>query len=228
LYSAWQESVKHGSSSLFPEFVCSHILRPFQSSLLNYALPLDRYKNAFGSGAIKVVSYDNLTSNGTDIFQHFLMQVLCLPSVPKIQAENINTSLPPQITELIRALNAIHFQRARVRSAAIRDAFLSSARRPPSPQLGALIAKIAEDQHIFRIDQNNFLDLAVVGSFERQFGQNILNASASGSLFDEHSAREIAYCGQDYILDPAARKALEVAYKTALSEQSKQIDSPAT
>jgi hypothetical protein len=107
LPSAWQEEVKQGGEATYPAFLLNHLADPQSSSLLNHGIVLDRYAQAFGQEAIRVVAYDGVIEAGDDLLAFFLRKVLQIGIDLPPAAGRINRALPTVDVEIIRALNVM-------------------------------------------------------------------------------------------------------------------------
>jgi hypothetical protein len=104
--SAWQEAVKQGGSETLPHFVLGHVLRLGESPLLNPAVTLARFADAFGRAAIRLVAYDRLVERDDDLLDVFLRRILGVDLAAPPRGPRINRALPPADVEIIRVLNA--------------------------------------------------------------------------------------------------------------------------
>jgi hypothetical protein len=124
LPSAWQEHVRQGHTTTFPEFILRQTM-----GYDGFARPdttiLDSYSKVFSPDQIKIVSYSYLIDNNLDIASHFLASFLDLPDIELPDVGRPNQSLSILDAELIRALNAIRTPRGGEWSTAIRDWYLT-------------------------------------------------------------------------------------------------------
>jgi hypothetical protein len=107
LPSAWQEDVKQGGEATYPAFLLNHLADPQSSSLLNHAIVLDRYAQAFGQRAIRVVAYDGVIEAGDDLLEFFARRILQVRIDPPAAKGRVNRALPPVDVEIIRTLNVM-------------------------------------------------------------------------------------------------------------------------
>ncbi len=124
LPSLWQETVKHGHTMTFSEFVAWELRRHDIFAAWDTAV-LDGFSTVFGAGQVKVVSYSYLVDNSIDIASHFLSTFLNLHDIELPDVGRPNVSFSAWNIELIRALNAIHAKQGGERSPALRNWFLA-------------------------------------------------------------------------------------------------------
>ncbi len=110
LSSVWQEGVKHGGTTLFPEFLAIRMTNVFGTHTLNYSQPLRRYTQAFGRECINLVSYSNLMDSGCDIFQHFCATFLGWDEVSSPRTGRFNASMDLTDIEIVRVLKCSWFR----------------------------------------------------------------------------------------------------------------------
>ena len=111
----------------FPEYICERLLNPPSSTLVNFGHGLGIYARVFGPGAISIVSYDQVVAEGLDLVRHFAATFLGLPELPPLDLPRVNVSPGAVDVEIIRALNAIEWNR-RNGSAPVRYAITLSDR----------------------------------------------------------------------------------------------------
>jgi hypothetical protein len=111
--SLWREVVKHGSLTTLPEFALSCLADPIASQEINFEPILARYTAVFGGRALRLVSYNGVIEAGIDLLTHFCQHFLGWPNPPPTGLDRVNQSLDMVDTEIIRALNALEWIRAR-------------------------------------------------------------------------------------------------------------------
>lgn len=111
--SLWREIVKHGSLDALPEFVLKCLQNPPEMDIVNFGIVLDRYASAFGINNLRTASYNALLEDGQDLLTHFCANFLDWPDPPPTGLGRVNASLDMVDTEIIRALNALEWTRAR-------------------------------------------------------------------------------------------------------------------
>ncbi|HEY1935288.1 MAG TPA: hypothetical protein VGG99_25055 [Acetobacteraceae bacterium] len=111
--SLWRETVKHGSLEGLPEFALKRLQNPPETDIVNFGIILDRFAKVFGAGNLRTVSYNAVLEDGQDLLTHFCASFLDWPDPPLPGLGAVNASLDMVDTEIIRALNALEWTRAR-------------------------------------------------------------------------------------------------------------------
>jgi hypothetical protein len=110
--SCWQEVVKQGSNITMPEYVLSCLGDPTASPMVDFSHILDRYAAIFGSGSLRLVSYNSALEAGDDLLVHFCRTFLSWPGPPPTGLGRVNESLDMVDTEILRVFNILEQQRA--------------------------------------------------------------------------------------------------------------------
>lgn len=131
LPSLWREAVKHGSLTTLPEFALSCLSNPAAAEEINFDLVLGRFVSVFGSRALKLVSYNSLLESNVDLLAHFCQNFLHWHNPPATGLGRVNESLGMVDTEIIRALNALEWMRAREERAHLHKPFLEAKAELP-------------------------------------------------------------------------------------------------
>jgi hypothetical protein len=121
--SCWHDAVRHGSLMTLPEFALPHLSDPLASPIINFAHVLARYAAVFGPGVLRIVSYNGVLEAGKDLSAHFCQHFLGWPRPPATGLERIDATLDMVDSEIIRALNALEWTRAREDRQRLFDAF---------------------------------------------------------------------------------------------------------
>jgi hypothetical protein len=124
LASTWQESIKHGSTWMFPEYLLQHLQNPFNSQVLNYNIVLGRYAKYFGAENIIIRSYDNVLSLHHNIFEDLLSTILGGQVPLKGRNYRENTSENSLNVEVLRLINVSLFGRSEDPSSRILDIYM--------------------------------------------------------------------------------------------------------
>ena len=111
--SCWRESVKHGSLVTMPEYVLTCLGDPTASPIVNFCHILDRFAAVFGSGSIRIVSYNGVLEAGEDLLSHFCRNFLSWSDPPPTGFGRVNPSLDMVDTEIIRTLNTLEWTQSR-------------------------------------------------------------------------------------------------------------------
>ena len=192
LPSWWQEEVKHGSMTSFFEYVLPHVLRPFVSKILNPAVVLDLYANAFGKENIIVVDYDRARNAGGILAPLWKLLGVELDGVKN---EMVNSSLKMEFVEIIRALNAIAHANDQANGPKMRSLFLR--RRKEDPIRGAvdkLSAMINEYKKPLTLG-GGFFEKSISTDFRKKYASNFIN-----QLSDDLPKREVMVPSDNWIL----------------------------
>lgn len=150
LLSYWQEVVKHGSSVSYPKFVLRHVGNPFASGILNGVATLNKWKTVFGDKSPTIVDFDKIASDGADICDVLLHQVLGL-DLSFGAGEKINVSMNFVDVEIIRVLNALVSATGKPVTTNVREAFLGLKRQGDS-RVRKLFDAIGDDLEDFSVE----------------------------------------------------------------------------
>lgn len=143
LFSEWKEDVKHGRSLSFGDVCVSEYIKPYKSERLNSILQLNAYADAFGKKNLIILDWASGKRQGTTVED--LLGSLGFDVRVKQDFENVNSSLPIEVVEVLRLLNAIHTNAGNPPSAVVRERFLKQkvAMHPTVNKLLALVAGTA-------------------------------------------------------------------------------------
>jgi hypothetical protein len=168
LVSTWQESVKHGETLSFHEFVEPHISRPFSSHILNQCLILDRYRDQFGISSIKIVDYDAAIAGG-DIFDSFC-RASGSPGLANIgDFVVVNQSMALWEIELLRVLNAFAQYEGRLYGSNVRAAWLEYKKNNNTDNSLKELQKEISELIMFKTRSFNIRDSHPIQALERRF-----------------------------------------------------------
>jgi hypothetical protein len=209
LPSGWQELIKHGETTTFPEFLSSHMVNAFGSHVMNYGHTLARYAEHFGLPNISLVSYSNIVDSGGDLLINFCRNFLAWPDPPVPSLGRVNVSLGPVEVEVIRALNVIDRAHGGKQSSHIFRAFRQAK---PTLDLTDLLAAI--EGHVVRLRVNEGLGALHYLHTElvRQFG-GLLTEPRTGPQLFAPKVSDIPYIRQDYLLGSGPAAALLDVYE---------------
>lgn len=164
LYSWWQEEVKHGAISTFPEYALPHLCKPMKSSIYNLEVVLARYRKFLKSSSIYVGDYESFLSSAG--IEAFFEGILCVkfPVMPE-EEKIINKGLGAFDIEMIRILNAIFWLNGQPGSS-VREKYLKN-KSTLDQQLLSELKKAFE---------SSFIDIELGGLFQdRAIYQNLSN-----------------------------------------------------
>lgn len=203
LPSSWQEIVKHGQSRTLSEFMLKLFVNPFASRLINCAIRLDTFEQAFGRESLALVSYENIVDQGGDLGEHFFRSFLSWPDAPLIQGIRPNPSLSILDIEVIRALNALKPTVGPQRAAS----YLSLR---PQLDLSIVLAAMEGHRQAIRINENAPNLRAVHEEAFEKYG-GCLVPPRSGRLFFVPKEGAIDYVKESYLLQNGVLESLKAA-----------------
>jgi hypothetical protein len=209
LPSGWQEMIKHGHTTTFPEFLSEHMVNLFRSNVINYGHTLARYVQHFGLSNISLVSYSNIVDGGGDLFINFCQKFLSWNDPPAPAHGRVNVSLDPVEVEIIRALNAIELLHGGEKSTAIIQKYRRSKNKLV---LANLIAAIKSNVAHSRINEGLGPLQYLHGELFRQYGSLLVEPRSGPRLFAPKLS-EIPYVRQDYLLTEGVAASLHDIYR---------------
>ncbi|MFM2328091.1 MAG: hypothetical protein RLZZ494_194 [Pseudomonadota bacterium] len=191
LVSSWQESIKHGAEATWSEYFFPHMARPYGSQLFNPSVVLDLYHKNF-PGKVKVLNFDTLAADGTDLVTALLQTVEVSPPF-EVKQERINASMPIPHVEVLRALNVMWRQHGNGSSnVRVRTAFLGLVKQGHADikQLAALVSNTMAPQQVAgsftqQAPFSTFLakyQSALVGRWEQQLSPKTYNLPSTAWL----------------------------------------------
>ena len=210
--SLWKQNVKEGFYETFPEMYIRALSNLSTAPDLNNRLVWDKFARIFGRESLKLVSFDNLVEKNVDFVEHFLHCFLGvkLPAIAESLAGGdiiMNHSPDTVDTEILRALNAIHFRRRGETSDAVRVRYLRSTQLPGMDLLAAAVEPdigqilINDNAPIFKLvheQLNEYKDCIVSQEYGRQFFTP--------------KASQFGFVRQNYLLDPQVPTTLDKLY----------------
>jgi hypothetical protein len=200
--SAWQQTVKQGSSQTFPEFLVQVVSDARLIPTINFRIVLDKFAKAFGRSTIAIVPYSNLLDENLNIVEVFYRHFLGIEQVPDVTRESIHSSLGLQMAETVRALNSLS-----IRSHGKSN--VSTFRRVEEFQdetsIGEPLKRIATamDDCIGQIAVGDFNEpfVSLFQELTRDFTDLVRDVGAGTKLFEPHSASR-QFVRPDYMLVP--------------------------
>lgn len=164
IYSAWQETIKHGEIRTLPEYLGVVLLRPFQNPQINLQFVLANLTDGLRK-KLKLIVYDNLITQDRDLTDHFIEDIIGIQTDHPIGLRiNINRSFPASWLEIMRRLNMISIQKGFPRNHLFRSALLQAVADFPDlrgefESLQSAIAENSTEFDLSGIDRNfAFLD----------------------------------------------------------------------
>ncbi len=211
LPSAWQEHVRQGRKTVFPEFMVRQLMG-YDGPARQDVTILDRYAAIFGASQIRVVSYSYLVDNNLNIAEHFLKSFLGLSDIEMPDIGRPNQSNTIFDIELIRALNAILTPNADGWSTAVRDWYFASQNDlVPAALLDAMRASTAS----MRLDEQAPPLSHLWRDVVTRYAACLVPPFQSNTLHDLRVV-DVPFVRQDYLLDPVIPKLLHEIYDTFL------------
>lgn len=207
--SSWQEIVKQGYSTTFPEMMANSLMDPYTSATINYAFQLDRFGQVFGIDSLSLVSYSNIIDQGHDVGEHFFKAFLGWPDAPLTSGIRPNASLNIFDVELIRVLNAIEWEKLQHRSDRLRLKYLET-----QEELGLDNVFRAMEGHRmtarFNEDAPNLRRLHE--EIYATYGRRLIPPEAGRYLFVPRTSI-VEYIGQDYLAEEGILDQLTAVWK---------------
>ena len=191
LPSQWQENVKHGSYQTFPEYILSHLNAPFNSTLLNYSIKINRWMEAFGKDVFNLVSYDNLVNDNIDIADYFASNILDYKGSLTKKEKKVNTSLNAEVIEVIRVLNYLHYQESNTQSLYPRY-YLLKLMELNVIDLEYTILKLKDYRAIVNLADESYIFKQLNNYLFQQFGDYFINIK-DDKIFSNTKMEEIYY-----------------------------------
>jgi hypothetical protein len=194
--SLWREAIKHGSLTTLPEFTVSCLADPLATEEINFEHVLARYSAVFGPRALRLVSYNGVLEARMDLLSHFCQHFLNWPNPPPTGLDRVNESLDMVDTEIIRALNALEWTRAREDRERLHKAFLEEKSSLP-------IRFLVEKSMQFLVNSIRLHDAAPVlarlhtGLVER-YKAALVPPFPVAALFKPRCS-DVSYIRQDYL-----------------------------
>ena len=212
--SGWREMLKHGWLETLTDYGMSCLADPAASELLNFDLVLHRYADVFGAASLRIVSYNSVLESGDDLLPHFCRHFLNWSQVPHPGFGKVNKSLDKVDSEVIRALNALHWARTRKASSQLYHRYLAA--RPTLP-VNWLI------QHAMRFTVNTMrINDAALGLAQlhadivRLYRHALVPPCPTGRLFTS-CTNNVEYIRSDYLLMPGVMDKLSEMLDTLLA-----------
>ena len=216
----WKESVRHGFTHTFSEYVVEELLHGVWATLrVEHSLSVAA--EVFGKQALRVGVYDRVLAEGDDLFSFFVQRVLGLVEDVGPSGKIENPSLPAPEVELLRAVNCVDRERAvaaggagRRAGPAFSRAALRLAREPGNggevlAALGDLIASRGRELRLDALDAHWLpMDVAILEAIGPQF----LNAASEREIFGAGAAQSIRVLDEGVVWCALGRERFESFY----------------
>jgi hypothetical protein len=211
--SSWREMVKHGSLMTLPEFVLSCLSDPAASTMVNFGLVLSRFAAVFGVGNLRIASYNGVLEAGEDLLTHFCRCFLGWPDVPPSGFGEVNVSLDMVDSEIIRALNALEWIRAREGRLRLYHRFMTAREGLP-------VRWLVEQSMQYVVDCVRINDAApglaqVHAGIVERYRPVLVAPLPKGALFEPRSS-EVLYIRPDYLMAEGVMETLRGMQTTLL------------
>ena len=109
--SHWQELIKHGHWMSFWEYVsmATFALQSRRNIAIDQLQQIAQLASVFGRENVTILGYDALAGEKRDLAAHFLTEIAGVGDWPAQDGgQRVNASNPGWVTELVRAVNAVH------------------------------------------------------------------------------------------------------------------------
>ena len=212
--SGWREMLKHGWLETLPDYALSHLGDPAASRLINFDLVLSRYAAVFGAENLRIVSYNGVRDASEDLATHFCRSFLRWPDVPPTGFGRINESLNMVDSEVVRALNALHWARTRQSSSALYHRYEATKDRLP-------VTWLIENAMCFTVNTVRINDAApglaqMHAEIAERYRGALVPPSPGGALFTPGSG-DVSHIRTDYLLAPGVMDCLSGMLDTLLA-----------
>ncbi len=116
-----------GVFKTLPEFYLPYLEEPIKLPSVNYSLVFNKFAAVFGRDAITLVSYNNLLDHGANVATHFVEKILDWHGDASVNEGWLQRNISPSAvdTEILRALNYLHFLATGATSLRMRVLFLT-------------------------------------------------------------------------------------------------------
>jgi hypothetical protein len=196
LFSAWQESIKHGNVNTLSIYVAQHFLDPFSSKIVNPALILDSYAEVFGLDNVKIICYNVLEKHSIDLFEHFASMFLGLKEVVAPEIQRANPSMTPIDAEIWRIINAITRHRGGMRRGLLPREFAWGKR---TLNFSSLAESMQQTVGLLKIDDASPVLRIISDRLMLKYGQSIVEPRIPRWLFPR-KVSSLSFIRQEYLL----------------------------
>jgi len=205
--SLWQQNVKEGYFEIVADYYARCVRNPRIEPELNPSLIWNKFSNVFGRESLKLISFNNLVDSQTDLLDHFVDAILNWHYARRPTEIDANTSPTIPDTEILRALNYLHYKATGQTSDKVRISYFE---KRGQLDLTELNQAIESDLGTLALDDNAAPFGPVYADMEK-YQDRVLNPK-SGSPFFQRRARRFKYARQNYLLDPSVVETLHRIY----------------
>ena len=209
--SDWRQRAMMGHFRTFPEYYVFALNDPEGTGEINYSLVWERYAQIFGRKKLRLVSHSNLRDRKVDIFDHFCKVVLEMPETPRVDRGLVQQNISPgnHTTELLRALNFVHYLRTGDVSKFMRIKLLALESQLDLRPLKEIMNQDLTEIHI----RDNAQPLK--SSWDMMNGYlDCLISPEYGTAHFERQRIEMPYIGPNYLMRPGVLNQLHALYQT--------------
>ena len=222
--SGWRQSIMMGQYRTFPEFYARLVDNAIAKAEVNPTVVWRKYENVFGRQNLKIVSFSNLVDHGVDLFKHFCEVVVGIREAPHIKEGLIrqNAGVDMVQTEIIRAINYMHYMETRRYDPSMRIKFDLLKKHDKLCDLRAIEEHMKTDIREVQIkDGASFLRpiFEAISTYRDR-----LVSPEYGRRFFERRDSRVQLIGQDYLFRKGAVKEVEKLFRFI---NSSNVDSPA-
>lgn len=222
LPAAWREEIKQGSRMTFPAYIHQHLSQPIASTVLNLDQKISRYVSVFGAEHVKLVSYNNVLDQGTDMFLHFAREFLGCELEPVLQSSTRDTTLNLIDAEMIRALNGLHHLQGGEPGPLLHLGYTGAGRSKQPEHIELLRSAMAQDVAALRLgDQIAALNGSQLRIL-RNFAKLVVNPLPDGTCYISRDVT-VDYVDANYMTRPGSFDVLWELYRYVLAYGRQQV-----
>lgn len=211
--SIWRETMKHGSLLTLPEFTLQCLGDPVASHVVNFSQILARYARFFGPNALRIASYNRVIETGEDLLPHFCRHFLAWPDPPPTGLGRINESLDMVDSEIIRALNALEWTRAREGRQRLYHRYIAAKSSLPIQSIVEGAMQFTVDA--VRIDDASSTLAPLHTTLSTHYGYAMVEPLPPEGLFAPRCT-DVNYIRNDYLFADGTMEKLRGIHKTLL------------
>lgn len=199
--SQWQQLVKMGRFTTFPEHFAREMRHPERYFDLNPKLVFDRFARVFGRESLRIMPFNTLVERKIDLLDHFL-KVLDIKLKERPAPDKIVANESPKIidTEMLRVLNYLYFQATGERSHHVRMQFLRRLRE--LPQRDALTEIMKTDMGEVIVDDSSPVFQGLLAGME-EYSDCIARVGDNPAFFRPRK-RAFEFVQQNYLMHDGA------------------------
>lgn len=211
--SIWRETLKHGSLLTLPEFTLQCLGDPVNSHVVNFSQVLARYARFFGPNALRIASYNRVIETSDDLLSHFCRHFLAWPDPPPSGLGRVNESLDMVDSEIIRALNALEWTRAREDRQRLYHRYIEA--KPSLPIQSIVESAMQFTVDAVRIDDTSPALARLHATLSDHYRYAMVEPLPPGGLFAPRCS-DVDYIRNDYLFADGIMEKLRGIQKTLL------------